>query len=78
MQKLREPLSRRQGQLRVHAMSGIGQYYAVDAIAEYRRKHPKVTFDLIFANRVPDLLDELPLGEVKRSGHLFPRQPLCC
>ncbi|SDR60890.1 LysR family transcriptional regulator [Paraburkholderia tuberum] len=46
------------GQLRVHAMSGIGKYYVVDAIAEYRRKHPKVTFDLSFANRVPDLLDE--------------------
>ncbi len=50
--------SRPAGQLKVHTMTGIGQHFVIDAIANYRKAHPDVTFDLTLANRVPDLLNE--------------------
>lgn len=46
------------GNLKVHAMSGIGTHYVIDAIARYRETHPEVTFDLTLSNRLPDLLEE--------------------
>lgn len=46
------------GKLKVHAMTGIGMHYVIDAISRYRVNHPDVVFDLTLANRVPDLLDE--------------------
>ncbi|TRO38254.1 LysR family transcriptional regulator [Pseudomonas putida] len=46
------------GQVKMHTMTGIGMYFVIDAIAEYRKLYPEVTFDLTLANHVPDLLDE--------------------
>jgi DNA-binding transcriptional LysR family regulator len=46
------------GNLKVHAMSGIGTHYVIDAIAQFREIRPEVTFDLTLSNRLPDLLEE--------------------
>ncbi|MNM56843.1 HTH-type transcriptional regulator DmlR [compost metagenome] len=46
------------GTLKVHAMTGIGQHYLIDAAAEYNAKYPDVSFDLTLANRTTDILDE--------------------
>jgi len=46
------------GTLKVHAMTGIGMHYVIDAIARYRDVHPQVLFDLTLSNRMPDLLEE--------------------
>ncbi|MGV8920816.1 MAG: LysR family transcriptional regulator [Pseudomonas sp.] len=46
------------GNLKVHAMSGVGTHYVIDAIARYREIRPEVTFDLILSNKLPDLLEE--------------------
>lgn len=46
------------GNLKVHAMTGIGQHYLIDAVAQYSERYPEVSFDLTLANRNPDLLDE--------------------
>ncbi|WP_437881375.1 LysR family transcriptional regulator [Pseudomonas sp. LRF_L74] len=46
------------GNLKVHAVTGIGQHYLIKAIAAYRGMHPDVSFDMTLANRTPDILDE--------------------
>lgn len=46
------------GRLKIHAMSAIGNHYVIDAIAQYRERHPSVLFDLTLTNRLPDLLEE--------------------
>ncbi|MBV2134050.1 LysR family transcriptional regulator [Pseudomonas sp. MAP12] len=46
------------GTLKVHAMTGIGQHYLIDAAADYNAKYPDVSFDLTLANRTTDILDE--------------------
>jgi DNA-binding transcriptional LysR family regulator len=46
------------GNLKVHAMTGIGQHYLIKAIAQYSEKYPDVSFDLTLANRTTDILDE--------------------
>ena len=46
------------GTLKVHAMTGVGQHYLIDAAAEYNAKYPDVSFDLTLANRTTDILDE--------------------
>ena len=46
------------GTLKVHAMTGIGQHYLINAAAEYSEKYPDVSFDLTLANRTTDILDE--------------------
>jgi len=46
------------GELRVHAMVGIGMHYVIGAVAGYRENHPEVTFDLQLDNRIPDLIEE--------------------
>lgn len=53
-----EAHARPAGNLKVHAMTGIGQHYLIEAIAQYAETYPDVSFDLTLANRVPDLLDE--------------------
>lgn len=47
-----------EGHLRVHASSEIGKRYLIPAIADYRRTHPLVTFDLVLEDRAPDILTE--------------------
>lgn len=42
-----------EGHLRVHALHEIGKRYLIPAIAEYRRIHPAVTFDLVLGNGPP-------------------------
>lgn len=46
------------GTLKVHAMTGIGQHYLIEAAAGYNDKYPDVSFDLTLANRTTDILDE--------------------
>ncbi len=46
------------GQLKLHTMTGIGMHFVIDAVAQYRKTHPEVSFDITLANRVPDLLQE--------------------
>ena len=46
------------GSLKVHAMTGIGHHYLIDAVAQYSERFSEVNFDLTLANRNPDLLDE--------------------
>jgi DNA-binding transcriptional LysR family regulator len=46
------------GTLKVHAVTGIGQHYLIDAAAGYNEKYPDVSFDLTLANRTTDILDE--------------------
>jgi DNA-binding transcriptional LysR family regulator len=50
--------ARPSGTLKVHAMTGIGMHYVIDAMAEYRELYPQVAFDLTLSNRMPDLLVE--------------------
>jgi DNA-binding transcriptional LysR family regulator len=46
------------GNLKIHAMTGIGQHYLIGGIAQYSEKYPDVSFDLTLANRNTDILDE--------------------
>ena len=46
------------GNLKVHAMTGIGHHYLIEAAAGYNEKYPDVSFDLTLANRTTDILDE--------------------
>lgn len=46
------------GNLKLHAMTGIGHHYLIQAAAEYHEKYPEVSFDLTLANRTTDILDE--------------------
>lgn len=46
------------GNLRLHAMPGIGQHYLIPAAATYSEQFPEVSFDLTLNNRTPDILDE--------------------
>jgi DNA-binding transcriptional LysR family regulator len=67
------------GNLKVHAMSGIGTHYVIAAIARYRETHPEVTFDLTLSNKLPDLLEEgydvsiLIASELPDSGFISQR-----
>ncbi|WP_264312520.1 LysR family transcriptional regulator [Pseudomonas putida] len=47
--------NRPMGELRIHAMHGLGQHYVVDLITRYRKRYPEVTFKLTLSNRLPDL-----------------------
>lgn len=38
--------NRPMGELRIHAMHGLGQHYVVDLITRYRKRYPEVTFKL--------------------------------
>ncbi|MGK8705918.1 LysR family transcriptional regulator [Metapseudomonas otitidis] len=53
-----EAHARPAGNLKVHAMTGIGQHYLIEAIARYAETYPDVSFDLTLANRTTDILDE--------------------
>ncbi len=46
------------GNLKLHAMTGIGHRYLIKAIAEYSEKYPDVSFDLTLANRTIDIIEE--------------------
>ncbi|SEJ05990.1 DNA-binding transcriptional regulator, LysR family [Pseudomonas linyingensis] len=46
------------GNLKVHAMTGIGHHYLIQAAADYSETYPEVSFDLTLANRTTDILDE--------------------
>lgn len=46
------------GNLKLHAMTGIGHHYLIQAAAEYNQQYPDVSFDLTLANRTTDILDE--------------------
>lgn len=46
------------GNLKLHAMTGIGHRYLIKAISEYSEKYPDVSFDLTLANRTIDLIEE--------------------
>lgn len=46
------------GNLKIHAMTGIGHHYLIQAAAEYSETYPEVRFDLTLANRTTDILDE--------------------
>lgn len=54
----RDAQARPAGNLKVHAMTGIGQHYLIQAAADYSEKYPEVSFDLTLANRITDILDE--------------------
>ncbi|MCU9951486.1 LysR family transcriptional regulator [Pseudomonas solani] len=53
-----EAHARPAGNLKVHAMTGIGQHYLIKAIAQYSETYPDVSFDMTLANRTTDILDE--------------------
>lgn len=46
------------GKLKVHAMTGLGQYYIVPIISRYQARYPDVRVELTLAQRTPDLQDE--------------------
>jgi len=46
------------GNLKIHAVTGIGHHYLIQALAEYSELYPEVSFDLTLANRTTDILDE--------------------
>ncbi|MCM2318548.1 MAG: LysR family transcriptional regulator [Pseudomonas sp.] len=46
------------GTLKIHAMTGIGHHYLIQAAADYSETYPEVRFDLTLANRTTDILDE--------------------
>jgi DNA-binding transcriptional LysR family regulator len=46
------------GNLKLHAMTGIGHHYLIPAAAEYSEQYPEVSFDLTLGNHTPDILDE--------------------
>lgn len=46
------------GNLKVHAVTGIGHHYLIKAVAEYSEQYPEVSFDLTLANRTTDILEE--------------------
>lgn len=54
----RGAMSLPEGRLRLHAMVGVGAHFVVPAIAELRKLHPAITFELTLSNRFPDLLGE--------------------
>lgn len=54
----RGAMSLPEGRLRLHAMVGVGAHFVVPAIAELRKLHPAITFELTLSNRLPDLLGE--------------------
>jgi DNA-binding transcriptional LysR family regulator len=54
----RSAVSLPEGRLRLHAMVGVGRYFVVPAVAEFRKLHPAVSFELTMSNRIPDLLEE--------------------
>jgi DNA-binding transcriptional LysR family regulator len=64
------------GNLKVHAMTGIGHRYLVKATAEYSEKYPDVSFDLTLANRTIDILEEgydvsvIAARELPDSGYI--------
>ncbi|EIF32601.1 transcriptional regulator [Burkholderia sp. Ch1-1] len=47
--------SRPMGKLRVHSFTGIGQYYVLPAIKEYRSRYPNVSVELTLSQRAPEL-----------------------
>jgi DNA-binding transcriptional LysR family regulator len=49
--------SRPVGKLRVHSFAGIGQYYVLPAINEYRVRFPEVSVELTLSQRVPELYE---------------------
>lgn len=49
--------SRPVGKLRVHSFAGIGQYYVLPAIKEYRARFPDVSVELTLSQRVPELYE---------------------
>ena len=60
-----EPL----GTLRIMAPTSFGSFHLTRAIAQYRKKYPKVKIDLMFTGRTPDFIGE-SLDLAIRIGHL--------
>jgi DNA-binding transcriptional LysR family regulator len=70
----REP----QGMLRVTAPAGIGNEMFANLVATFRKKYPKVSVEILFADRAMDLVAEgidvaIRAGDLKDSG-LIARQ----
>lgn len=45
------------GKLRVHSFTGIGQYYVLPAIKEYRSRYPEVKVQLAMSQQIPALFE---------------------
>lgn len=46
------------GRIRVHGTTSFGQHYLAPLIARYSERFPDVRFDLVLAQRAPDLVEE--------------------
>jgi len=57
------------GTLRIMAPTSFGSFHLTRAIAQYRKKYPKVSVDLIFTTGTPDFVGE-GLDLAIRIGHL--------
>lgn len=66
------------GTLRIMAPTSFGSFHLTRAIAEYRKKYPKVSVDLILTGRTPDFVGEgldlaIRTGELKDSNQIARR-----
>lgn len=66
------------GTLRIMAPTSFGSFHLTRAIAEYRKKYPKVSIDLILTGRTPDFVGEgldlaIRTGELKDSNQIARR-----
>jgi DNA-binding transcriptional LysR family regulator len=66
------------GTLRLMAPTSFGSFHLTRAIAEYRKKYPKVGIDMIFTGRTPDFVGEgldlaIRTGELKDSTQVARR-----
>ncbi|MCJ8207970.1 LysR family transcriptional regulator [Pseudomonas sp. RGM2987] len=46
------------GRIKVHAMTSIGHHFVIRAAVQYKKSFPDVTFNIMLANRIPDLVSE--------------------
>ena len=66
------------GTLRVMAPTSFGSFHLTRGIAEYRKKYPKVSIDLVLTGRTPDFVGEgldlaIRTGELKDSNQIARR-----
>ena len=66
------------GTLRIMAPTSFGSFHLTRAIAEYRKRYPNVSIDLVFTGRTPDFVGEgldlaIRTGELKDSNQIARR-----
>ena len=63
------------GNLRIMAPTSFGSFHLTRAIAQYRKKYPRVRIDLVFTTRTPDFIGEgldlaIRIGQLKDSSQI--------